>query len=199
MSNTHHLSIRCQRWKIRATFKEKSLVIWFFTCMLGIYAQHKYRNHDTEKKWTIIQCGIKLKMCPAKKKNCSHANKITQTHISPPSASQITEPAVFTFVFYLYVCTDVCYWRGGVPINLRSLYLHLKSTSFCLPAMACKIRELSNNVRQEGNLENVAELKKQKKNFTSQLKTDILICFRNFVRCGSFGLASVRTYITWVQ
>lgn len=38
--------------------------------------------------------------------------------------------------------------------------------------------------------------KKKKKNFTSQLKTDILICFRNFVRCGSFGLASVRTYIT---
>lgn len=99
----------------------------------------------------------------SKEKNCSHANKITQTHISPPSASQITEPAVFTFVFYLYVCTDVCYWRGGVPINLWSLYLHLRSTSFCLPATACKIRELSNNVRQEGNLENVAEFKKKKK------------------------------------
>lgn len=38
-----------------------------------------------------------------------------------PTLSQITEPAVFTLIFYLYACTDVHYWSGGVPINLWSL------------------------------------------------------------------------------
>lgn len=48
----------------------------------------------------------------------SHANNIT--HTSPPTVSQITKPAVFTLIFYLYMCTDVRYWGGRVPINLWS-------------------------------------------------------------------------------
>lgn len=49
-------------------------------------------------------------------------------------------------------------------------------------------RGLSNNVRQEGNLENVHQ---EGGGFPSQLTPDILICFHNFLCYGLLGLANM--------
>lgn len=94
--------------KIQATFKEKSLVIWFFTCMLGIYAQHKYRNHDAEKKkQTITQCGIKLKMCPANKK-ISHMQTRSQGHTFLPLLHHRSQSQQCSRSCFIYMCVQMC-------------------------------------------------------------------------------------------
>lgn len=63
-----------------------------------------------------MQKKTKTVVCLAKKKP-PHSLPCKQdcTH-----CSQITEPAVFTLIFYSYVCTGVHYWRGGVSTNLWS-------------------------------------------------------------------------------
>ena len=88
--------------------------------------QNKCRNKDIEMKkkkkdGSTLQNQTKNLVCLAKKK-VVHSFPCQQDHTQPlpQTVSQITEPAVFTLIFYLYVCTDVRYWRGGVPINLWS-------------------------------------------------------------------------------
>lgn len=131
-SNTRHLSIHCQKWtKSKQPSNRKALWFDFSPACWEYMLNINIESMILGGKKQIISYGIKLKMCPAKKKT-AHMQTRSHTHISPSATSQITEPAVFTFMFYLYVC----YWRGGVPISLWSLYLHLKST-------VCKITELS--------------------------------------------------------
>lgn len=72
---------------------------------------------------------FKRSLCQGKKKNVHLLPcKRSHAHASPPTASQTTEPAAFALMFYSYACTDVRYWRGGVPINLwiqtPHIYLH---------------------------------------------------------------------------
>lgn len=114
----------------------------------------------------VVLCRIRTKnvVCLAKKKTAhSFPCKQDHTHTSTPTLSQITEPAVFTLIFYLYVCTDVRYWSGGgVPINLWSPTSRNLRWLVCVTAMHARTtatwagnhQGLPISVRQRDNLEN---------------------------------------------
>lgn len=94
-------------------------------------AQHNCRKNDIEmtfKSDSTVQNQTKNVVCLTKKKT-SHSFKKKKKHHTYFSPVFITDHRVgsvhFNIQFYLYVCTDVRYWRDGVPINLCNLTPHI--------------------------------------------------------------------------
>lgn len=139
--HTNTINTLSEKETVQVTSNEQSLVIWRIPLagrlLFNTSVSPQWYWNETQQITTVWWCQTE-KCCVSvkKKENCPFAPMLKI--ITPPPLSQITEPAVFTLIFYSYTCTDVHFWRGGVPINRWSTTSLIYDGSFlsAVPARA---------------------------------------------------------------